>query len=417
MRIIRSLFAPALIVLLAACGTSVTTTQLQPALFVLPEIYSFTATPKTLPPGGGVVTLSWDVDALKVSIDNGIGVVTKQTSVTVNLTQSTIFKLTATNRTVTNNAWVSVIVEITPIFVNPLTGNDTNAGTDAAPFKTLAKALSVARSGQVVNLQDGTYSRSSGENFDTFVPDGVTVQAVNSGRAVLVGNVNSVGLQFAGSGIARGLTLKSFEIGITTRQGVQTLSNLTLTQNLNGVDVVGTAQTSVERSSINANQEAGIVMDGANNTLRFTDGTISGNNYGIAMTNGGNLVVYNSNLNNNAMSGIQAGNSYANPPVQVLIRLRNTQITNNGTGISLLPSLGVLDLGKAWDLGGNTFQGNTLSGIYARGHDFQPVQAVGNTWNPYTQGADAFGHYTASQSVSGAASGLNYTLESSGIQF
>ena len=58
MRIIRFLFVSVLTVLFAACGTSVTTTQLQPALFVLPEIYSFTATPKTLPPGGGSVTLS-----------------------------------------------------------------------------------------------------------------------------------------------------------------------------------------------------------------------------------------------------------------------------------------------------------------------------------------------------------------------
>jgi hypothetical protein len=54
-------------------------------------------------------------------------------------------------------------------FVNPTSGSDTNPGTQAAPFKTITKALSITTPGaQVVNisLALGDYSKSSGESFN-----------------------------------------------------------------------------------------------------------------------------------------------------------------------------------------------------------------------------------------------------------
>ena len=44
-------------------------------------------------------------------------------------------------------------------------GNDANAGSSAAPFKTIGKGLSVATAGQVVAVSPGTYSSASGEVF------------------------------------------------------------------------------------------------------------------------------------------------------------------------------------------------------------------------------------------------------------
>ncbi|HEX4478815.1 MAG TPA: right-handed parallel beta-helix repeat-containing protein [Polyangiaceae bacterium] len=62
-----------------------------------PVILSFSATPPNLPAGGGAVTLAWKVTgAASLSIDSGVGKVTGN-SVSVNITATTVFTLTATN--------------------------------------------------------------------------------------------------------------------------------------------------------------------------------------------------------------------------------------------------------------------------------------------------------------------------------
>jgi hypothetical protein len=95
---------PLLIALLTACPEPSTPTPSKPT------INSFTATPPSLPAGGGSVTLQWDVkDATTLVIDNGVGAVTG-TSKTVSVTSSKTFTLTATNDggSVTQSTSVSV---------------------------------------------------------------------------------------------------------------------------------------------------------------------------------------------------------------------------------------------------------------------------------------------------------------------
>jgi hypothetical protein len=86
-----SAFALLLLALVfVGCGTATTSTP-------KPTIVSFTASPASLPAGGGSVTLSWNVkDATSLSVDNGVGAVTG-TSTTVSVTSTTTFTLTATN--------------------------------------------------------------------------------------------------------------------------------------------------------------------------------------------------------------------------------------------------------------------------------------------------------------------------------
>jgi hypothetical protein len=79
-----------------------------PPLPSAPSITSFSATPATLPPGGGAVTLAWQVTgADSLSIDNGVGTVTGQAT-TVNVTADTTFTLTATNAAGSTTARASV---------------------------------------------------------------------------------------------------------------------------------------------------------------------------------------------------------------------------------------------------------------------------------------------------------------------
>ena len=80
----------------------------------LPKIVSFTATPNSLPAGGGEVTLSWTVsDAGQLALDHGIGAVSGS-GTTRTVTQSTTFTLTATNTSGSESKTASVSVAGSP---------------------------------------------------------------------------------------------------------------------------------------------------------------------------------------------------------------------------------------------------------------------------------------------------------------
>jgi hypothetical protein len=74
-----------------------------------------------------------------------------------------------------------------------------------------------------------------------------------------------------------------------------------------------------------------------------------------------------------------------------------------------------INLGESNDPGGNALAGAlrvlTLSGVYSYNITFN---AVGNTWIPNVQGADAAGRY-ASQVIDGPVSGPNFYLARSNV--
>ena len=83
-----------------------------------PTIASFTASPSSLPDGGGSVTLAWDViGATALSIDNGVGSVTPLTTgtVTPTVTATTPFTMTAANANGMSVATASVCVAAGPV--------------------------------------------------------------------------------------------------------------------------------------------------------------------------------------------------------------------------------------------------------------------------------------------------------------
>lgn len=83
-----------------------------------PSITSFTATPASLPMGGGTVTLAWAVaGATSLSISPGVGAVTPVTtgSATASVTTSTSFMLSATNAAGTVTQAAAVCVPTRPV--------------------------------------------------------------------------------------------------------------------------------------------------------------------------------------------------------------------------------------------------------------------------------------------------------------
>ena len=76
-----------------------------------PVISGFTATPTSVPTGGGNTTLAWTVTgATSLSIDGGVGDVTGTTSKSVAVTVTKTFTLTATNSSGSSTSTVDVTV-------------------------------------------------------------------------------------------------------------------------------------------------------------------------------------------------------------------------------------------------------------------------------------------------------------------
>ncbi|MET0795242.1 MAG: right-handed parallel beta-helix repeat-containing protein, partial [Polyangiaceae bacterium] len=83
------------------------------------------------------------------------------------------------------------------LYVDPITGDDTQPGTREEPLRTIAHAASLARSGSEIILLDGTYDKSTQPQFESplfsacgvdsgvVIPSGVTLRADHSGAARL----------------------------------------------------------------------------------------------------------------------------------------------------------------------------------------------------------------------------------------
>lgn len=82
-----------------------------------PKINHFTASPNSLPSGGGSVTLDWDVSgATAVSLDQGVGALspTDKGTKAVNVSSNQTFTLSATNPSGTVTSQLSVTVAVSP---------------------------------------------------------------------------------------------------------------------------------------------------------------------------------------------------------------------------------------------------------------------------------------------------------------
>lgn len=95
-----------------ASGSQVLTVPIQVAGTPPPPSGTFSASPSKLPPGGGNVNLTWtSQNATDASIDNGIGTVPFNGSHNINVTASTVFRLSLSNQAGTQNIDVPVQVE------------------------------------------------------------------------------------------------------------------------------------------------------------------------------------------------------------------------------------------------------------------------------------------------------------------
>jgi hypothetical protein len=152
-------------------------------------INSFTATPPSLPAGGGSVTLNWDVkEATKLSIDQSIGEVTGS-SKTVSVTSSKTFTLTAESAgsSVTKTAEVTVQAgaDTTPptvVSVSPANGvkGVTSDATIVITFSEPMERVSTQASYQSAGLPAGdvTFSWNDESTVLTIKPNAPLLYAI-----------------------------------------------------------------------------------------------------------------------------------------------------------------------------------------------------------------------------------------------
>ena len=140
---------------------------------------TFTATPSSVPPGGGTVTLSWtSSNAVSASIDQGIGAVALSGSRTVSVTSTTTFTLTLTNANGSQTYPATVTVTV------PLPTGTFTATPDSLP----------AGGGNV------TLTWTSSNAVSASIDQGVGTVALSGSRVVAVGLTTTYTLSLTNAG-------------------------------------------------------------------------------------------------------------------------------------------------------------------------------------------------------------------------
>jgi len=114
----------------------------------------------------------------------------------------------------------------------------------------------------------------------------------------------------------------------------------------------------------------------------------------------GSWSLTNVSLSGNRRTGIRMRGLGAAARQTLTMRNSNAN-SNQGSGLLLL-NVVTADLGTATSPGNNFLLGNGFSAIDVQGVAGEStVTAVGNTWQPSTQGSDASGHYPVTETIHG----------------
>jgi hypothetical protein len=267
----------------------------------------------------------------------------------------------------------------------------------------------------------------------SLVLDGVTV--VSGGTPVAVDDQGSVIIQ--NGSVIRGFS--SAAVNVFENDILQLLSGSTLEENGIGVRIqngggnsrVG-AYVTLDQGIVTNNTGNGIESDNGAVLLSLTvNRSLIDNNGGSGITLGDSATVTigSTAITNNQGYGFglavpnNTGNTYNSS-----VTMRGTQVTGNasaGVSISALYSSTGFDLGKLNSPGGNTFTCNNTSATPGMANlvvssAIWSVYAVGNTWTPTVQGADAAGHYSATGAGAtldpSSGSGTNYAVTTGDIR-
>ncbi|MEA5572938.1 DUF1565 domain-containing protein [Calothrix sp. UHCC 0171] len=251
------------------------------------------------------------------------------------------------------------------IYVNPVSGDDAAAGTQQAPFKTIAKALQQASAGLTIQLADGNYNSQTGEKFPLLIPGGVNLvgNESNKGSNVIIeGSGEFLSRTFArqnvtilmGSGAElRGVTVSNPATrgtGIWIESTTPLVANCRLNKcKREGIFITGEANPLIRDNICTENAANGIaIAKNAKGDIRNNECFQTG--FGIVISDTSSPSLNGNKIYENR-SGLVISND-ARPILRNNISERNTQ---DGMTViaNALPDIGIID-----SPGGNIFRNN-----------------------------------------------------------
>lgn len=207
--------------------------------------------------------------------------------------------------------------------VDPLTGAPAAAGTAEAPVDTIANAVPLSESGDIVYVQAG----NAGGGFN--IPDGVQVRSV--------GPVQTVSTQFGdvrlpGSGSGSLPTIEGGNVGL----GNNTMISGLEINNAPGDAIFGNnlENVTIRDSRVNSALGAGIALEDVGGDVLIENNQLNDSQFdtGIFVTTGGsvaqNLTIRGNSINNNAEQGILVR---ATENAQVVADIQDNTVVGNNT--------------------------------------------------------------------------------------
>ncbi|MGB7441687.1 MAG: DUF1565 domain-containing protein [Coleofasciculaceae cyanobacterium] len=253
------------------------------------------------------------------------------------------------------------------LYVNSATGNDSAAGSQSAPFKTISKALSQVQSGGQIQIANGNYTTSTGESFPLMIPSGAKVigDEGNKGKGTVIieggGDFvsrNLIGAQNVAIVIGNGAQLRGVTVtngnrrgtGIWIESDTATVANCTFNEcDREGIYITGDANPKIIDSEFVESLGQGLTV------TKNAKGEVRGNTfikggYGVSTDESAAPKMVGNTISENRY-GIGAADKAK--PV-----LRNNLIQNNTDNGLIVTGDAFPDLGSSTDPGKNTFRNN-----------------------------------------------------------
>lgn len=256
------------------------------------------------------------------------------------------------------------------LYVNPISGNDAAAGNQAAPLKSLTRALRGVSPGTVIRLAAGTYDGANGEAFPLIVPPGVTVSGdeTSQGRSIAIagsGRYNSptfggqsVAVLLQGDAQLRGVTVTnraSGGTGVWIESASPIVSHCSFVNcGREGIFVSGTSKPLLANNLFSDNRLGGITL-ARNAKGEVNRNRCDRNGYGLSINDRAAPLVSENQILENRVGLIVAQEAQ---PV-----LRRNRIELNREGGLILRDRAAPDFGQAQDPASNVLQANGLFDI------------------------------------------------------
>ncbi len=278
-------------------------------------------------------------------------------------------------------------------YVDPTNGLDSAAGSQTAPFKTLAAALAKSTSGTMIKLANGSYSATSGETFPLVVKAGVKIigDEPTKGKTITIqgGGKKSVGMlgdQNMTVYLEEGAELRGVTVtnpnnsgtGVWVHSVAATVANSTLSKSgREGVFVSGTGKPTILNN---------IFSENIGNGMSFVDnakGDVLGNvfqktGYGLAIGYKSAPLLKDNHILENRTGLVINGDA---SPV-----LRNNIIEKNEQDGITVTNNAKVDLGTSADPAGNTIKENAVYNV--QNASSNTILSIGNDLSATTVKGD-----------------------------